>query len=74
MVSTRCYCMESLVITNISSTGDFTEAVKMYQQMETMDTPYSRCGLGLAFNLSGNGQEAIKGILSIICRCANNPV
>ena len=71
MVSTRCYCMESLVIINISSTGDFTEAVKMYQKLETMDTPYSWCGLGLAFNLSGSGQEAIKGMFSIISRCAN---
>ena len=46
----------------------------MYQQIETMDTPYCWCGLGLAFNLNGNSQESLKGLLFIIRHCANNPV
>ena len=63
-----------IIIIIISCTGDCAEAVKMYQQIETRDTPYCWCGLGLAFNLSGSGQEGLQGLLFIIRRCANNPV
>ena len=50
----------------ISCTGDCTEAVKMYQQVEPMDTPYCWCGLGLALNWSNNGQKGLQGVLSLL--------
>ena len=62
------------IIVAISCTGDCAEAVKMYQRIGTLDTPYCWCGLGLAFNLSGSGQEGLQGQLFIVRHRANNPV
>lgn len=53
-------------------TREYTEAVKMYQQIQTMDTSYSWCGLGLAFSLNGNGQEAIKAYTQALQLCKND--
>ena len=58
------------IVFTISSTGDCTEAVKIYKQIETVDTLHSRSGLGLAFNLSGYGQEGLQGLLLIVRWCA----
>ena len=63
-----------IIVVPISCTREYTEAVKMYQQIQTMDTSYSWCGLGLAFSLNGNGQEAVKGVVFNYGHCANNPV
>lgn len=66
---------ECVIITvAISCTGDCAEAIEMYQQIETLSTPYCWCGLGLAFNLSGSGQEGLQGLLFIIKHRANNLV
>ena len=66
---------ECVIITVvISCTRDCAEAVKMYQRIEPLDTPYCWCGLGLAFNLSGSGREGLQGLLFIIRHRADNPV
>lgn len=50
-----------IIIVTVSCTGDSAEAVKIYQQIETMDTLYGWCGLGLAFHLNSNGQKGLQG-------------
>jgi len=50
----------------ISSTGEYDKAVKVYQQLDKMDSVFSWAGLGLALAMNESGDQSVKGVC-VVC-------